>query len=85
MRARERGVFLKQKRTDDGFPIFLDLERTFTISDQEREVKQVLDGLRKIVRVDDESEKIHGTILFHEQVSNLNFFIKKYGAWWIWG
>jgi hypothetical protein len=67
---RERGV-KKNARTDDGFPIFLDFERTFAISDQEREVKQVLDRLRKIVRVDDESEKVHGTILFHEQVSNL--------------
>jgi hypothetical protein len=68
-RAREG---CNKKRTDDGFPIFLDFERTFAISDQEREVKEVLDGLRKIVRVDDESKKIHGAILFHEQVSNLN-------------
>jgi hypothetical protein len=28
--------------------------------------------LRKIVRVDDKSEKIHGAVLFHEQVSDLN-------------
>lgn len=60
-----------EARTDDGLSIFLDFERTFAISDQEREVKQVLDRLRKIVRVDDESEKIHGAILFHEQVSDL--------------
>jgi hypothetical protein len=27
--------------------------------------------LRKVVRVDDESEKVHGAVLLHEQVSNL--------------
>lgn len=59
------------KRTNDGFPILLDFERTFAIPDQEREVKQVLDRLRKVVRVDDESEKVDGAVLLHEQISNL--------------
>jgi len=36
---------------DDGFPILLDLERAFAVSDQEREVEHVLDRLRKVARV----------------------------------
>ena len=59
------------KRTDHGFPVLLDLERAFAVPDQKREIKQVLDGLRKVVRIDDESEKVHGTVLLHEQVANL--------------
>lgn len=58
-------------RTDDGFPVLLDFERAFAIPDQKREVEQVLDGLRKVVRVSDEFEKVDRTVLLHEQVSNL--------------
>ncbi len=64
-RKRER------ERTDDGFPILLHLKRAFAVPDQKREVEQVLDGLRKVVRIDDESEKVYGTVLLHEQVTNL--------------
>lgn len=60
-----------RKRTDHGFPILLDLEGAFAVPDQKREIKQVLDGLRKVVRIDDESEKVHGTVLLYEQVANL--------------
>ena len=60
-----------RKRTDHGFPILLDLERAFAVPDQKREIKQVLDGLRKVVRIDDESEKVHGTVLLYEQAANL--------------
>lgn len=68
---RRTGSACARKRTDDRFSILLDFERTFAIPDQKREVKQVLDRLRKVVRVDDESEKVHGAVLLHEQVSNL--------------
>ena len=61
-----------RRRTDHGFSIIvLDLERAFAVPDQKREIKHVLDGLRKIVRIDDESEKVHGAVLLYEQVANL--------------
>ena len=60
-----------RKRTDDGFPIFFNFERAFAIPDQKGKVKQVLDGLRKVVRIGDESEKVHGPVLLHEQIANL--------------
>jgi hypothetical protein len=61
----------RDTRTDDGFPIVLDFERTFAISYQEREIEQVFDRLRKVIRVDDESKKVDGAILLYEQVLNL--------------
>lgn len=61
----------KRKRTDHGFLILLDLERAFAVPDEKREIKQVLDGLRKVVRIDDEFEKVHGAVLLYEQVANL--------------
>ena len=61
----------KGKRTDHGFAILLDLKRAFAVPDQKREIKQVLDRLRKVVRIGDESEKVHGSVLLHEQVANL--------------
>jgi hypothetical protein len=60
------------RRTDDGLPTLLYFERTFAVPDQKREVEQVLDRLRKVVRVDEEPEKVDRAVLFHEQPSNLN-------------
>ena len=65
--ARER---TSKGRTDDRLPI-LHFERTFAVPDQEREVEHVLDRLRKVVRVDEESEKVDGAVLLHKQASNL--------------
>jgi hypothetical protein len=64
----------KDKLTDDGFPVLLDFERAFAVPDQKGEVEQVLDRLRKVVRIGDESEKVHGAILLHEQIANLDIY-----------
>jgi hypothetical protein len=65
----------QEELTDDGFPILLDFERTFAVPDQKGEVEQVLDGLRKVVRIGDESKKVHGAVLLHEQIANLERMI----------
>ena len=65
------------RRTDNRLAILLDFKRTLAISDQKRKIKQVFDGLRKIVRVGDEPEKVHRAILLHEQASYLYFVVMR--------
>ena len=56
----------REQHTDDWLAILFDFKRTLAISDQERKIEQVLDGLCKIVRVGDKPEKVHRAILLHE-------------------
>jgi hypothetical protein len=68
----------KDRLTDDGFPILLNFERAFAVPDQKGEVEQVLDGLRKVVWIGNESEKVHGAILLHEQIANLERMLYRF-------
>jgi len=55
-RAKKERQIETMGRTNDWLAIFLYLECTFAVSDQERKIKQVFDGLRKVVGVRDEPE-----------------------------
>ena len=58
--------------TNHGFAcVFVRVEGTFAVSDEEGEVEQVLDGLPEVVRVDDEFEDVHRTLNFVEDMLEL--------------
>ena len=52
---KHRGEFV---HTDHRLAVVFYVQCTFTVSYQERQVEHVLDGLREVVRVDDETEEV---------------------------
>lgn len=47
-------------RTNDRFTIVVDFECTFSVTDDERKIEEVLHGLRKIVWIYDKFEQVDG-------------------------
>lgn len=51
-------------RTDDRFAIIVDLECTFSVTDDERKIEKIFHRLRKVVWIYDEFEKIDRASVF---------------------
>lgn len=49
--------------TDNWFSVLINIKSNFPISDQERQIKHILNRLRKIFGIDDQLEEIDRSIL----------------------
>lgn len=61
-------------RTDDRFAVLVNLECTFSVTDNKRKIEEIFHRLRKVVWVYDEFEKVDRASSF-ENILNLKVFL----------